>query len=503
MKIIKSIPPKPPKNSFVALDIELFRMNPKQLHRPTSGKFAALTICSDINTVFIIQNKEDVPEVLANLDDCVWIFQNSKFDITHLRRYADIPQRKKMWDTLVIDRILWGGYFNTFSLDDLARRYLDIYIDKSLQKSFGEPKAFAGGVAGMSEEQIEYACTDAWITYQIALEQKKIMTKIDFKLWRDIDSHTIWAFMEFQGFAFDTLEWKALAERNELRWQEIDKGLSFNPHSPKQVLAYLKKTGFTDLKSTDKATLEKAIRKYPDTDAIELAKKTIESKMYRKRSGTYGANFLDNFVEQKNGVDIIIPDLHVNKAETGRIASSSPNIQNIPIRETAEFRKCFIARPGNKLIIADYAAQEPRIMAYLSQDECMIKIFQDKKDIYIEVANHTFDEKITKADDRRRQMKDIVLGIGYGLTEWGLSKRENISLKEAKFLVRSVHRFFPQASIWGEKQAAKRTYVTTIPGRKVWLNPYSNQAEKNARNSPIQGSAAEMLKLSIVRMHKE
>ena len=500
MKIIKSIPPKPPKNSFVALDIELFGMNAKQLHRPTSGEFAALTICSDINTVFIIQDETQVPEVLANLEECVWVFQKSKFDITHLRRYANIPQRKKMWDTLVIDRILWGGYYNTFSLEDLARRYLDIYVDKSLQKSFGEPKAFAGE---MSEEQIEYACTDAWITYQIALEQKKIMTKMDFELWRDIDAPTIWAFMDFRGFAFDTLEWKDLAERNEFRYQEIDKELPFNPRSYKQVLAHLKKTGFTNLKSTGKDPLEKAIRKYPDTEAAILAKKTLESRMYSKRASTYGANFLDDFVEQEDGIDIIIPDLHVNKAETGRMASSNPNIMNIPIKDTKEFRECFIARPGNKLIIADYSAQEPRIMAYLSQDKCMIQIFQDRKDIYIEVASHTFDEEITKADDRRRQMKDIVLGIGYGLTEWGLSRQESISLKEAKFLVRSVHRFFPQASAWGEKQAQNRNYVTTIPGRKVWLNPYSNQVENNARNSPIQGTAAEMLKLSIIRIHKE
>ena len=153
--------------------------------------------------------------------------------------------------------------------------------------------------------------------------------------------------------------------------------------------------------------------------------------------------------------------------------------------------------------MADYSAQEPRILAYIYQDKKMIQIFQDRKGIYIEVADKVFDEQITKTDDRRRQMKDLVLGIAYGLTEYGLKRAENIPLEEAKFLLRSVHKFFPQASAWGEKQAQKRTYVTTIPGRKIWLNPYSWQADKNARNSPIQGTAAEMIKLSMIRIHRE
>ncbi len=496
MQIIKEIPPKLPKNSFVALDIEMFGMNKKQLHRPISGEFAALTICPDPNTVFIIQDETLIPDVLANLEECVWVFQNAKFDLTQLRRYANISPRKRLWDTLLIDRILWNGYYNNFSLEDLARRYLDIYVDKSLQKSFAD-------ATEMSDEQIEYACKDASITLQIALEQKKIITKNDFKIWRDIDAPALWAITDFQGFPIDVDEWNGLAEKNKARYKAIDEKLPFNPHSPPQVLTYLKKTGFLNLKSTGKDPLEKAIRKYPDAEAVELAKKTLESRMYRKRSGTYGANFIKNFLEKDDGVPVIYPNILVNGAETSRMASRDPNIQNIPIRETPEFRKCFIARPGNELIVADYSAQEPRIMAYLSQDKRMIQIFQDRKTIYIEVADKVFDEQITKKDDRYRQMKDLVLGVGYGLSEYGLARQENISKKDAKFLLRSVHRFFPEASAWGEKQAQKKKLVTTVPGRKIWLNPYTWQAEKNARNSPVQGTAAEMLKLSIIRIHRE
>jgi len=496
MKIVKDLPTKPPKNSFVAIDIEMFGMNEIQLHRPTSGGFAALTICSDANTVFVIQDETQIPEVLATLEDCVWIFQNAKFDVTQLRRFANILPRKKIWDTFLIDRILWNGYYNTFSLEDLARRYLDLCLDKSLQKSFAE-------VTEMSDEQIEYACKDALVTLQIALEQKKILTKTDFKIWRDIDAPAMWAIMDFQGFAVDVPKWNRLAETNEFRYKVIDEELSFNPHSPQQTLAHLKKTGFSNLKSTGKDPLEKAMKKYPDTEAVELAEKTLESRMYRKRSGTYGKALIEKFVEKDKGVNVIFSNFLVDGAETGRMASRNPNIQNIPIRETSEFRECFVARPGNKLIVADYSAQEPRILAYVSQDKKMIQIFQDRKDLYIEVADKVFGEQITKTDDRRRQMKDLVLGIGYGLTEFGFARAENVSKKEAKFLLRSVHRFFPQASAWGEKQAQKRTYVTTIPGRKIWLNPYSWQVDKNARNSPIQGTAAEMIKLTMIRIHRE
>src|SRR3990167_4252797 len=134
MNIIWDIPPK--LSNWVALDLELVNTNVKVLHRPQGGDFALLTLYDGKN-VYIINNEVTIPNVIHNIKDCVWVFHNSKFDLTHLRRWADIPPRNKIWDTMLIDKIMYSGYYDTFSLADLSRRYLGKFLDKSLQKEWG------------------------------------------------------------------------------------------------------------------------------------------------------------------------------------------------------------------------------------------------------------------------------------------------------------------------------------------------------------------------------
>ena len=136
MRILHEVPPPQPKNKFVALDVEIFNLNSKQLHRPTSGKFACLSVATDPETVYVITDQLQLPVVFSNLRDAVHIYHHAKFDITHLRRWVNIEPRKRLWDTMLIERIMWGGYFDFFALEHLARRWLDIKMDKSLQKSF-------------------------------------------------------------------------------------------------------------------------------------------------------------------------------------------------------------------------------------------------------------------------------------------------------------------------------------------------------------------------------
>ena len=138
MKILNYVPPPQKENKFVSVDTEWLGMDKNLLHRPTTGKFGCMTIATDPDTVYVIRDPENISTALFGIRDCIWIMQNSKFDLTQLRRHAEIEPRKKLWDTMLIDRILWGGYYDRFSLDNLSRRYLNIELDKSLQKYFAE-----------------------------------------------------------------------------------------------------------------------------------------------------------------------------------------------------------------------------------------------------------------------------------------------------------------------------------------------------------------------------
>ena len=136
MKIIQDDFPRDlPANTYVAMDTEWFGMNIHRMHRPDNGKFACLTLCYCPGEVYLIQSVDIAFFALEALKDCIWVMHNAKFDLTHLRRIAKIPPRSKIIDTMILDRILWNGYYESFSLGDLYRRYLHKHLDKELQES--------------------------------------------------------------------------------------------------------------------------------------------------------------------------------------------------------------------------------------------------------------------------------------------------------------------------------------------------------------------------------
>jgi len=495
MNIVYGVPPKQPKNTWVSFDTEIFSLNTKQMHRPTSGKFGCLTICTGEDVYYIDTIDQRLHHSFDAIEDCVWVAQKSDFDITHLRRWTNIPPRKKLWDTMYIERIMWNGYYDGFSIADQIRRYLDIEVDKSLQKSFET-------ATEMSPEQIQYACLDSYYTLQVAKEQKKVIDDKSFDVWKHIDLPALWAVLDFKGFAVDVDRWVALAEKNRQRQVEIDEQLPFNPRSHTQVKKWFAEHKIV-LESSDEEHLQDVIRKNKRVDATAMAQMILESRMYGKRASTYGKDWVDNYIEYEDGVPVVYSEFDINRAETGRMASSSPNLQNVPVRETPEFRECFIARPGNSLVIADYSAQEPRVTAFLSQDKKFMEVFNRGEDIYIYMAKEIFHEDIKKGDPRRAQMKSLILGMTYGLSKYGLAKREGIDVETAEKLLTESFRLFPGVASWMEKQQKNKKYVTTVPGRKCWINPYSEQSKRNVLNSPIQGTAADMMKMAMGRLHEE
>ena len=496
MNIIAYIPPPQSPNSYVALDVEIFGMNKKTLHRPTSGKFACLSIATSPDEVYMIHHEDSVPMALYAIKDSIWVFHNAKFDLVQLRRWAEILPRKKLWCTLLMERILWGGYFVTFGLNDLARRYLNLYLDKTAQSEFEN-------ATEMDERLINYAALDASITLQICIAQQKITTKNDFKIWSEVDCPALWAVMDFKGMAIDVDKWLSLAEKNKAKAEEIKAQLPFNPDSPSQVKKYLSVRGFKGLKDAQAETMSKFIKKFPNSDAAPLATAQQEYKKFAKKASTYGENFLKDHLEYDDGIAVIVPDWEVTKALTGRMACSSPNLQNIPVKDTKEFRECFIAKPGHKKIVWDWASQEPRITAHITQDKRLLQIFRDHQDVYCEMAFDIKGEKIDKHHPLRKAMKPVFLGATYGLTKYGLAKRLECSVEEAEEYLNTFFKKYPNVAEYVVMQQKEKKYVKTCLGRKSWLNTYDKHGENNALNSPIQGTAGDMLKQAFAKMHKE
>jgi DNA polymerase I-like protein with 3'-5' exonuclease and polymerase domains len=495
MQIIQDLPPIFPRNTYVAIDVELFGMNKKILHRPTTGRFACLTICADPDIVYIFDKTSDIQPILNQLWDCIWVAQEAKFDLTQLRRWATINPRRKLWDTLLIERIMFGGLYDMFALQHLARRHLNIYVDKSLQKAWEKANE-------LTPELIQYACTDASITLQICQEQRKIISKAEMWCWMEIEQPALWAILDFQGFALDVEAWTALAEKNRQRTEEINKQFTFNPRSPAQVKKILWENGFINLKDTQEKTLSKMIARKSHTEAAKIARQVLDSRMYAKRASTYGLGWIENYLEDEEGIKVIHADFGVIGAETSRMNCTSPNLQNVPLRDTNEFRECFISRPNHVLIVADYSAQEPRITAHLSQDKRLLEIFHSGDDVYCETYRLMYGKKLGRDNPIRNRMKTVFLGMSYGLSEYGLSMQEGIDKDEAAEMIAGIFRVFTGFAEWAERQRHNKNFVRTVTGRKVWLNPYNSQCENNTLNAPIQGTAAEITKRALGLMHK-
>lgn len=492
MKIITERLPPETHNQWVGIDLEMFDMNDKQLHRPTSGRFALMSIAIGEN-VYIIDKESHIQDALKAVENNWWVFQNAKFDITQLRRYVPVPPRNRLWDTMLIERILYGGYYDTFALDDLVRRHLFIHMEKELQKSFTGNE--------ISSDQVRYSAMDAYVLPKIVKSQKRISDKDDFNIWMNVDLPALWAFLDFQGFAINVEAWKELALKNERRQEMIDAELPINPRSPKQVVEYLRSHGLK-VQNSRAETIEKAISKHPKAEGTPVAMKILDSRMYSKRASTYGMNFIEDFLEKDEfGNDMIYGCYWVTGAETGRIACSDPNMTNIPARDTKEYRESFIARPGNKLLIADYSAQEMFIVAYASGDPVLIEICNSGNDVYIEATKRQFGMEITKQDPMRDKMKALLLGGNYGMSIPGLARRMEISLEEAEEIVAKRRKTFPVLEEYMTEQAKQKKQVKTIAGRKIWLNRYSGQCPRNALNGPIQGSAADCMKQALGNLH--
>lgn len=492
MKLVQGLPPKLGADE-VALDLEIFRANPRQLHRPY-GDFASLGI-SDGKTVWMIERVQDVEKALQRVNRCRWIMHNATFDLAHLRRWADIPRRKPdlMWDTFLVERILFGGWYDDFALNDLARRYLNIYLSKDTRKEYSDAKE-------VSPEMREYAGKDPLVTYQVYKKQEPLL-KADPQsehIWRDIDCPTLFATLAFKGITLNTRKWKALTEKYRNKAEEIQaKFPRYNLNAPAQVKELLKNS-----KITVPDTLEKTLLPFKGHPVVA---KILDYREASKRASSYG----DNILAMVESDGKIHPGFKVTGAETGRTVCDGPNLQNQP--NEFDYRDCYEAPRTSYIVDYDYSKQEPNIEAQISRDPEALRLLRLGVDLHLNTAQVIFDDPTIHkkgADGQNtteyKTGKTLNLGLSYGLSANGLSMRTGLPIARCKEL---VARYFQ--TYRGKKEyidlyrqiGRQDSFVRSPAGRKVWLNWYSYQANNNAINAPIQAGGADMTKLAIAYLH--
>jgi DNA polymerase-1 len=368
----------------------------------------------------------------------------------------------------------------------------------------------------------EYAAEDADITFQLKeILEKDLITQNLISLFEDIEIPLmrVLATMEMNGVKINTEALKqssiVLTEEMLLLEKEIHQlaGLSFNVSSPAQVGEVL----FERLRLDDKAKKTKTGQYSTSEDVLEKIRskhpvigKILDYRGLRKLLSTY-IDALPELINPSTGK--VHTSFNQTVASTGRLSSTNPNLQNIPIRDAQgkEIRKAFIPEDGELFLSADYSQIELRIMAHLSNDINMIDAFNSGLDIHTATAAKIY--KIALEDvnsDMRRKAKTANFGIIYGISAFGLAERLSISRSEAKELIEGYFNTYPDVKKYMDNaiQSAKETgYVETIFGRKRQLSDINSQnsivrgyAERNAINAPIQGSAADIIKIAMIRI---
>ncbi|CAM3739142.1 DNA polymerase I [Flavobacterium gelidilacus] len=451
------------------------------------------------------------------------IGQNLKYDLKILSNY-NITVKGKLFDTMIAHYLINPDMRH--NMDILSETYLK-YSPKSIEELIGKKGKNQKSMKDVPLEEVkEYAVEDADITYQLKEHFQPILEKVGTKKLFDeieIPLVEVLADMEKEGINLDVDFLKAmskdLAEESNALEQNIYEtvGETFNLASPKQlgeVLFDKLKIGGPKQKKTKTgqyATGEEVLS-YLAKDN-EIVRNILEWRQLVKLQSTY-VDALPNQVDAKT--KRVHTDYMQTVAATGRLSSTNPNLQNIPIRTERgrQIRKAFIARDENyTLLAADYSQIELRIIAALSGEENMIKAFQNNEDIHKSTASKVFNvplEEVTK--EQRSNAKTVNFGIIYGVSAFGLSNQTDLSRKEAADLIEAYYQSYPKLKAYMSEQvdfARENGYVQTVLGRRRYLKDINSAnamvrggAERNAVNAPIQGSAADIIKIAMINIHK-
>ena len=486
-------------NRVIAIDTEWFQHH-GFLHRP-GGKFACLTTSGDRIGDSLFVDSAKAKKYLSTLKESggVIVLQNALYDLRQMRHHGLITRkwRPKIWDTLIVERDLFAGLYPLFGLQHLSRRWLRRYLQKDTGAEFSDASV-------MTPEMKEYALADAVVTHDVAVAQRSYVDDEfagDFGWYWNIDLPAMWAVLDMRPVRLNVDAWIAYADSLEREGLHIQDELGFNVKSREQVRDALRSTGLR-LKASQSCNatnlegwLETAKLKGIGTRVI-LIERIMESRAKRDAPSKYGRGFVDDHVE-KGGY--IYPSWKVTGAKTGRMACSDPSLQNIPIRPPHEvYRTFFLASPRNRLLIGDCSSQEMMISADMSGDRKMMEEFLNNVD------THQLTADLFKLE--RPEGKNINYGLQYGMRAKGLAARVGISIDKAESGLRARRLHYPAYHAWQDRQiriSRRLGYVNTVAGRPAWVNPHSWGADNNAVNSPIQGSAADHIKLALGYIHDQ
>ena len=449
------------------------------------------------------------------------IGQNLKYDLEVLHNY-DVELKGKMWDTMIAHYLIQPELRH--NMDYMAEVYLHyhtIHIDELIGPRGKKQRS----MRDLDPKDVyEYACEDADITLQLKNKLEPELKQHDCeKLFYDIEMPLmpVLAEMEINGVRIDTNSLTETSKQLTERMNEIEQhiyelaGENFNIASPKQVGDIL----FEKMKIVEKAKKTKTGQYVTSEEVLqqlrhkhEIVGLILDYRGLKKLLGTYIDN-LPTLINPRTGH--IHTSFNQTITATGRLSSSDPNLQNIPIRgeDGKEIRKAFIPEPGCLFFSADYSQIELRVMAHLSGDEHMINVFREGKDLHAATAANIYKKDITEVTrDERTKSKRANFGIIYGITVFGLAERLDISRDEAKQLIDGYFDTFPQVHDYMEKSkeiARQQGYVTTLFGRRRYLPDINSAnatvrgfAERNAVNAPIQGTAADIIKVAMIRIYQ-
>ena len=514
------------KQTSVCFDTETTGLN------PLTAELVGIAFSWEATKGFYIPFSEDKAEAQALIEELRPFFesekiekigQNLKYDIKVLDKY-NVDVKGPLFDTMLAHYLINPDMRH--SMDVLAETYLN-YTPISITELIGKKGKNQLNMREVPvEKQTEYAVEDADITFQLAQhfrpELKEANTE---KLFQEIEIPLlrVLADMELEGINLDKEFLNSLSSdlNNDIAALEKkiyeDAGTEFNIGSPKQLGEIL----FDKLKLVEKPKKTKTGQYSTAEDVLsylakdhEIIQNVLDYRGLAKLKSTY-VDALPEQVEPSTGR--VHTDYMQTVAATGRLSSNNPNLQNIPIRTERgrQVRKAFIPRDENyTLLAADYSQIELRIIAALSEETTMIEAFKNGEDIHASTASKVFDipiEQVTR--EQRSNAKTVNFGIIYGVSAFGLSNQTDLSRSEAKELIDTYYKTYPKLRNYMSEQvdfARENGYVQTVLGRRRYLKDINGSnaivrgaAERNAVNAPIQGSAADIIKIAMINIHKK
>jgi len=496
-----------------------------------SSEIIGMSFSFKANNAFYVAMPNDFEETkrileqfapLFSANDKTLIGQNIKFDMSMLSHYG-IALKNKLFDTMLAHYLIDPE--QRHNMDYLADVYLN-YKTIHIEELIGKGKSQMSMRMVPLEQLKEYAAEDADVTFQLYEIFKPFLSENQLiRLFDEIEMPLVEVLstMECNGVKIDSDNLKQISEQQAVEIKDIENqiygnaGKTFNIGSPKQLGEVL----FDDLKIKAPAKKTKS-GQYPTGEEIlqkivnihPIVQKILDWRGLTKLKSTY----VDALPELINPIDGLVHTSY-NQAvtATGRLSSTNPNLQNIPVRteKGKEIRKAFVPRDRNHILLAaDYSQIELRIITHLSGDPAMTEAFNEGIDIHAATASRVYGvklEEVTK--DMRRRAKAVNFGIIYGMSAFGLAERLSISRTEAAEIIKNYFREYAgiQEYITKNVEFAKQNgYVETMFGRRRYLHDINSSnnvmrqfAERNAINAPIQGSSADMIKIAMANIHKE